>query len=271
RRGSAKAWPPIWPVIQPSPSRGCVRSASRTCAPPGSGKGRSSSVDGGIAPRWTWASLMPGTMRRPCRSIRCVPGPASARIVASSPTAEMRPSSIASALADGRAGSPVQTSPLCSTRSVEDTGSAASSRTQASNRRMGRAPAGDTEAYATGARGRPAPRRPRLQPCALRGQGVALGRPVHQSRALLLDHGGRGVVDEAFAGQLGLRLRQLRLDALELLVQARAFGVEVDEAFEGYEQPKLADDAGGRGRRIAGQRLDALDAVEEPELRREAR
>src|SRR5690606_24416601 len=125
--------------------------------------------------------------------------------------------------------------------------------------------------YATGARGRPAPRRPRLQPCALRGQGVALGRPVHQSRALLLDHGGRGVVDEAFAGQLGLRLRQLRLDALELLVQARAFGVEVDEAFEGYEQPKLADDAGGRGRRIAGQRLDALDAVEEPELRREAR
>src|SRR3546814_4005451 len=262
RRGSANAWPPTWPVIQPSPSRGCARSASSTCAASGLGKGSSSSVDGGLAPRCTWASLMPGTTRWPCRSIRCVSGPASARIVASSPTAVMRPSSIASALAEGRAGSPVQTRPLCRIRSVATAGIAASNRRQAGNRRIGVTPGTIPGDYASCGCGRS------VQPRALRGERFELAAPVGQALALLLDHRRRHVAAEL--RQLRLALALFGRDLGQLLVQPRALGGEVDQAFQRDEQLQLADDA-GRGRRwVAGQGFDALDAVEEFQLRREA-
>ena len=53
-------------------------------------------------------------------------------------------------------------------------------------------------------------------------------------------------------------------------VQARAFGVEVDQAFQRHEQLQFADHGGRGGRRLAGQRFDAVEAAQEAQLRVEA-
>ena len=101
----------------------------------------------------------------------------------------------------------------------------------------------------------------------MRGQRIALRGPFGQARALLLDDRRRRVVHERFAGQLGRRLREFRFDALEFLVQARALRTEVDQAFQRHEQLHLADEARGRRRRLALDHADALDAIEEAQLR----
>ena len=54
----------------------------------------------------------------------------------------------------------------------------------------------------------------------------------------------------------------LALDALDLLVQARAFGVEVDQAFQRHQQLQLADHRRPRaaGGVAVGEQFDALEA-----------
>src|SRR4249919_2413730 len=111
------------------------------------------------------------------------------------------------------------------------------------------------------------PRDPSAQSCALRGQGFALRAPIGEALALLFDHRRGGVLHEGLACELVLRLRKFAFHALEFLVQARAFGAEVDEPFQRHEQLHLADEGTGRGRRFAMQHVDLLDAVEEAQLR----
>src|SRR5882672_1186696 len=67
---------------------------------------------------WTWESLSPGITRRPSASTTRVPGPISAAMSRSSPTAVRRPAVTASASACGRAGSPVWIRPLRRIRSA---------------------------------------------------------------------------------------------------------------------------------------------------------
>src|SRR5690606_3120616 len=81
----------------------------------------------------------------------------------------------------------------------------------------------------------------------LRRQRLALHVPVDQSLALLLDHRWRGVVDEGVAGELAVALGNLDLDPLDLLVEASAFGAEVDQAVQRHQQLQVADHCGGRG------------------------
>ena len=54
------------------------------------------------------------------------------------------------------------------------------------------------------------------------------GAELRQTLALLLDHGGRGALHEALAGQLAAGLADLALQAGNFLVQAGAFGSHVD-------------------------------------------
>src|SRR5690606_17328010 len=68
------------------------------------------------------------------------------------------------------------------------------------------------------------------------GEGLVLGGPVGEAVAFLLDDGGRGVLHEGGVAELALALGDLRGDALELLVQARAFRVEVHESFQRHQQ-----------------------------------
>src|SRR5690606_506510 len=57
----------------------------------------------------------------------------------------------------------------------------------------------------------------------LGSQCLALCRPVDQPLALLLDYRGGGVGDEGFVRQLALALGDLRVDLLQLFVEAGAF------------------------------------------------
>src|SRR5690349_16428837 len=74
---------------------------------------------------WTWASWNPGSTRPPGACTRSVPGPASARTFASSPTAAIRPCRTARAEAqrpaERRARAPVMMRSGGSVRKVEHT------------------------------------------------------------------------------------------------------------------------------------------------------
>ena len=99
-----------------------------------------------------------------------------------------------------------------------------------------------------------------------------LRRPIDQPLALLFDDGRRRVLHERVAAELALRLGDFHRDSLDLLVQAHALRVQVDEPFQRHQQAQVTDH-GGSGRRGVGvdrHQVDALDAVEEAQLRIEA-
>src|SRR5688572_22141671 len=64
----------------------------------------------------------------------------------------------------------------------------------------------------------------------LLAQGGELLVPVGQALTFLRHHGGWGVRDEGFAGELAVALGDFAFDPLDLLAQSSAFGVEIDEA-----------------------------------------
>jgi hypothetical protein len=91
-----------------------------------------------------------------------------------------------------------------------------------------------------------------VQPGKLRTQLVDERAEARQPFLLLRHDGGRGALDEALVGELGLRLGDLAVDARDFLAQALAFGGDVDLDLQ--HQAELADDL---HRRVAGRQLGA--------------
>jgi hypothetical protein len=83
-------------------------------------------------------------------------------------------------------------------------------------------------------------------------RGDPRGAGADRRRLLLRHDGGRGALDEALVGELGLRLGDLAVDARDFLAQALAFGGDVDLDLQ--HQAEVADDL---HRRVAGRQFGA--------------